>query len=55
MLFSLIYLALRGVLRLLAPSDKLDSSTEVELLVLRHQLRVLRRQIGRPAYRRETA
>ncbi len=52
MLFSLLYLVLRGLLRLLAPSDRLDRSTEVELLVLRHELKVLRRQVGRPAYRR---
>ncbi len=52
MLFSLLYLTLRGLLRLLAPSGSLDRSTEVELLVLRHQLKVLRREVGRRAYRR---
>jgi len=49
-LSSLLYLVLRGVLRL-APSGD-DPSREVEILVLRHQVRVLRRKVGPPKLRR---
>jgi hypothetical protein len=44
MLLSLVYLAVRRLLRLLtAGSDRDDVAREVEILVLRHQLRVLSR------------
>jgi hypothetical protein len=36
---SLLYMALRRPLRLVAPSDRLDEALEVENLVLRHQTR----------------
>jgi len=52
MLLSLIYFALRQLLRALAPYSGDDRAREVELLVLRHQLRVLNRQRPRPALRR---
>lgn len=52
MLLSLLYLALRSLLGLLAPSRSVSRSAEVELLVLRHELKMLRRQVGRPRYRR---
>lgn len=52
MLFSLLYLVLRRVLRLLVPARSDTRSAEVELLVLRHELKVLRRQVSRPRYRR---
>jgi len=50
-LFSILYLILRGWLGLVPlPEDARDR--EVEILVLRHQLRVLRRKSGRPKLRR---
>ena len=50
MLFSLLYLVLRGMLRLLPSGD--DPDREIEILVLRHQVKVLRRKAGRPRLRR---
>lgn len=50
MLFSVLYLVIRGVLRL-APSGD-DRDREVEILVLRHQVKVLHRKAGRPKLRR---
>ena len=44
MLLSLVYFALRWLLRALAPSGRADLEREVELLVLRHQLKVLSRR-----------
>ena len=52
MLFGLVYLLLRSVIRLIAGSSNDELSTEVELPVLRHQLKVLKRQVGRPRLRR---
>ena len=51
MVFAFLYLLLRRLPRLLARSTD-DFAEEVELLVLRHQLAVLRRQMGRPHLRR---
>ena len=49
MLFSLLYLFLRRVLGTgRRPQDEVD----IELLVLRHQVKVLRRQVKRPRLRR---
>jgi putative transposase len=46
MLFSLLYMVLRGVLRLAPAGDEGDR--EVEILVLRHQVKVLNRKACRP-------
>lgn len=51
MLFALLYLVLRRLFGL-AEGSKEDQSKDVEILVLRHQLKVLRRQAGRPRLRR---
>jgi len=50
-LFSVLYLILRGLLRLL-PSTGDDRDREIEILVLRHQVKVLSRKVGRPKLRR---
>ena len=49
MLFSLLYLIFRILVRL-SPGD--NRGREIELLVLRHQVKVLRRKAGRPRLRR---
>lgn len=51
MLLSFCYLAFSTLLRLLAGSRRGDFAKDVEILVLRHQLAVLRRQAGRPKLR----
>ncbi len=52
MLLSLVYFALRWLLQALAPSGRADLEREVELLVLRHQVKVLSRGVRRPRLRR---
>ena len=51
MLFALLYLLLRRVVRLIAGSSN-DLDGDIELAVLRHQLMVLKRHVGRPRLRR---
>ena len=43
MLLSLVYLAVRRLLRLLTEGDRPNAARDIEILVLRHQLRVLSR------------
>lgn len=51
MLFALLYLFLRRVVRLIAGSTN-DLDRDIELAVLCHQLMVLKRHVGRPRLRR---
>ena len=54
MLFSLVYFAVRRLLRLLTRGGKPDEvAREIEILVLRHQLRVLGRNRRLPLRRRD--
>jgi len=50
MLLSLVYFVLRRLLHGLAPSNRSDLEREAELLVLRHQLKVLSRGVRRPLF-----
>ena len=50
-MWSLLYLVVRALVRLLVsarPPDRADGARDLEILVLRHQLRVLQRTAGRP-------
>jgi putative transposase len=49
MLFALLYFLVR---RILGPGVRPQDERDIELLVLRHQVRVLRRQVKRPRLRR---
>ncbi|GAA1814867.1 hypothetical protein GCM10009835_38240 [Planosporangium flavigriseum] len=48
---SLVYLLLRQVLQMLTQLTRDGGAKDVEILVLRHQLAVLRRQVHRPRSR----
>ena len=49
MLISLAYLVLRCVIQVLALRCRSQDFTELEIVVLRHELGVLRRRTNRPA------
>jgi hypothetical protein len=49
LLFSFCYLALRQILQLLVLRVRSDESKDLEILVLRHELAILRRRTPRPA------
>jgi hypothetical protein len=48
MLWSFLYVALRRTLELLVLRHRTERSKDLELVVLRHELQVLRRQVARP-------
>src|SRR5918996_6404668 len=52
MLLSLVYLAVRKLLRLLVRDGQGGAAKDLEIVVLRHQLNVLRRQVNLPRFRR---
>ncbi len=52
MLLSLVYFVVRRLLCALTPSDRGDLEREAELLVLRHQVKVLSRRARGPLFRR---
>jgi putative transposase len=49
-LWAFVYLAVRRMFDLFLLSFRSEYSKEVELLALRHEVEVLRRQVGRSAY-----
>jgi transposase len=51
MVFSFLYLAVRALLGALVRSRRGLHVKDIELLVLRHELEILRRQVGRPKLR----
>jgi hypothetical protein len=50
MLWSLLYGLTRNMLGVMLLSVRGDAAKDVEILVLRHQVAVLRRQVNRPAF-----
>jgi hypothetical protein len=48
---SILYLMLRRLLGVLPGSRSGDAAKDMEIAVLRHQVQVLRRQVGRPSLR----
>ena len=50
MLFAFLYAAVRLLLEILIVRHRSKARLEAEVLALRHQLRVLERQVGRPRW-----
>jgi len=50
-LWAFVYLSVRQLLGLLVLFFRSERSNGIELLALRHEVAILRRQVGRPAYR----
>jgi putative transposase len=48
---SLLYLLLRRLVGLLRSNERTAADADLEIVVLRHQLAILRRQVKRPVYR----
>src|SRR6266511_6272293 len=48
MVLSFVYWSLRRLLELMVLRRRSERETEIEILLLRHQLRVLERQVARP-------
>ena len=51
MLWSFVYLGLRSVLAFITLLIRSDGGKALEILVLRHELQILRRQVARPRFR----
>ena len=51
MLLSLASLVVRMLLRLLVPNGQGEAAKDLEIVVLGHELNVIRRQIKRPRFR----
>ena len=49
-LWAFVYLAVRRLLELLVLLVRSNASKEIELLVLRHEIAVLRRRVKRPVF-----
>ena len=51
MILGLLYSIVRSLLDLLVLCQKTEAALQIEVLALRHQLRVLERQVHRPRFR----
>jgi putative transposase len=49
-LWSFVYLAIRRLLELAVVMAHSDDANEIELLALRHEVAMLRRQVKRPSF-----